>query len=302
MPARCSDIWGRALPLRRRFPLVRSTRVPVRSGGARPCALLRGVALLCAVAALGCETTPEAQFEEVKPAEELHAEGLETLEGTRILWIYTYVDYERAIELFQSIIDNYPYSDYAVDAELQIADAYFASAKFEEALTYYRDFGDLHPQNPRVPYAIYRSALCYAEQVRSPGRDQGPTRKAIEFLDRLISAFPNSEHAKEAEKLWRELQIRSAEHIEGIADFYQGTEEYEAAAERYRRLLNEFPGLGLDPRVLYKLAQCYESLTRLDEADRIYRTIVAHYPESPYAFRAHGRIASNLDILPSHTP
>ena len=52
------------------------------------------------------------------------------------------------------------------------------------------------------------------------------------------------------------------------------------AAERLSRVS------GLDPRVLFKLADCYEALDRLDEADRIYRTIVVHYPESPYAFRA----------------
>ena len=97
---------------------------------------------------------------------------------------------------------------------------------------------------------------------------------------------------------WRELQGRSAEHVEGIADYYQGAGEYEAAAERYRSLLNEFPGLGLDARVLFKLADCYEALSRLDEADRIYRTIVAHYPESPYAFRADRRVASNLEVSP----
>ncbi len=254
--------------------------------------LLLGVALLSA----GCQSTPEAEFEDVRPADELYAEGLEIVKGTSILGVYTYVDSDRGIEVFQSIIDNYPYSEFAVDAELQIADTYFESAKYEEALTYYRDFGDLHPQTPRVPYSIFRSALCHAEQVRAPGRDQSATGKALEFLDRLLVAFPNSEHAKEAEKLWRDLQIRSAEHIEGIADFYQGSGEYEAAAERYRGLLNQFPGLGLDARVLFKLAVCYEALNRLDEADRIYRTIVAHYPESPYAFRADRRVASNLEV------
>jgi outer membrane protein assembly factor BamD len=254
--------------------------------------LLFGAALVSA----GCESTPEAQFEDIRPADELYAEGQEIVKGTSIVGVYTYVDYDHAIEIFQSIIDNYPYSEYAVEAELQIADAYFDSAKYEEALTYYRDFGDLHPQNPRVPYAIFRSALCHSQQVRGPGRDQSAGGKALEFLDRLLVAFPNSEYAKEAEKLWRDLRVRSAEHIEGIADYYQGSGEYEAAAERYRGLLNEFPGLGLDARVLFKLGICYEALSRLDEADRIYRTIVAHYPESPYAFRADRRIASNLEV------
>ena len=71
--------------------------------------------------------------------------------------------------------------------------------------------------------------------------------------------------------------------------------EYESAAERFRSLLNEYPGLGLDSRVLFKLARCYEALNRMDEADLIYRTIVAHYGESHYAYRAKKRIASSFD-------
>jgi outer membrane protein assembly factor BamD len=270
---------------------------PGKRGGTLPPRHLALVFLLgAALVSAGCRSTPEAEFEDVRPADELYAEGQEIILGTSILGVYTYVDYDHAIEVFQSIIDNYPYSEYAVEAELQIADAYFEAAKYEESLTYYRDFGDLHPQNPRVPYAIFRSALCHSQQVRAPGRDQSATVKALEFLDRLLVAFPNSEYAKEAEKLWRELQIRSSEHIEGIGDFYRSSGEYEAAAERYRGLLNRYPGLGLDARVLFKLAACYEALKRLDEADRIYRTIVAHYPESPYAFRAGRRIASNLEV------
>ena len=37
----------------------------------------------------------------------------------------------------------------------------------------------------------------------------------------------------------------------GIADFYSGRGDYEAAAGRYRSLLNEYPGLGLDAETLY---------------------------------------------------
>jgi outer membrane protein assembly factor BamD len=258
--------------------------------GARTIASL----LLAICFATGCRS-PEPAFEEVPPAEELHQMGMEELEGTRILGLFTYVNYSRAIEIFQSIIDNYPYSDRAVEAELQIADAYFAEGKYEEALSYYRDFGELHPQHEKVAYTVYQSALCHQRQMKSANRDQTATRKAAVVLDQLLVNHPHSEYAREAEPLWRELQVQLAEHIEGIADFYMSREEYESAAERFRSLLNEYPGLGVDSRVLFKLARCYEALNRMDEADRIYRTIVAHYGESRYAHRARKRIAASFD-------
>lgn len=246
---------------------------------------------LCAVAACKSE---EPLFAEVPPAEELWADGLRTLQGRSILGVYQWVDYDEAIEIFQSIVDNYPYSDYAVRAELKIADAYFENEKYEEALSYYRDFSDLHPQHEKVPYTIWRAALCHQRRVLAPNRDQAATRDALKFLDRLLLQHPHSEYTERAEAMWRDLQTRLAESVEGVADFYFQRAEYEAASERYRALLNEYPGLGLDARVLFKLGRSYAELRRTDEADRIFRTLVAHYGDTEYAWRARKRLARNL--------
>ena len=111
--------------------------------------------------------SPPPAFEEVPPAEELYAKGQKILEGERWLGIIPHTDYTKAIETFQAIIDNYPYSDYAIQAELAIADAYFEDEKYEEALSYYRDFGDLHPQHEKVPYTLFQAALCHERRKRS---------------------------------------------------------------------------------------------------------------------------------------
>jgi outer membrane protein assembly factor BamD len=249
--------------------------------------------LLAALLSQGCRSK-EPLFEEVPPADELFAMGEKELAGRRILPFYTRRNYSRAIEIFQSIIDNYPYSDYAVKAELKIADAYFDDGKYDEALSYYRDFADLHPQHAMVPYTVYRSGMCHYERLESVDRDQTATTNALGFFDRLLVQHPHSSYAHQAEPLWRDLQLRLAEHDERIADFYQDREEYEAAADRYRQLLDAHPGLGIDARVLFKLGESYEALERLDEADRIYRTLVTHYETSPWAYRARQRLASDL--------
>ncbi len=80
-----------------------------------------------------------------------------------------------------------------------------------------------------------------------------------------------------------------------MAEFYLSLEEYVAADERYRALLNDHPGLGLDDRILFKLGDCYQALRRTDEADRIFRTLVVHYQKSRYAFEAKKRLARNLE-------
>ncbi len=238
---------------------------------------------------MACSSPPPA-FDDVPPAEELYEEALDILKGQR-WYFFRITDYIRAIEKLQSIIDNYPYSDVAVLAELKIADAYFDDRRYDEALSYYRDFADLHPQHEKVPYTILRSALCRERQMHSTNRDQTATRDALLHLDRLLAKYPHSPEAREGEILWRDLRTHLAKNVTEIAEFYLEREEYESAAERYRSLLNEYPGLGLDAEALYNLGVCYLEMRRTKEAERIFQSIVQNYRDSEYAAAAAERIA-----------
>jgi outer membrane protein assembly factor BamD len=246
--------------------------------------------LLVALLTFACASSTPT-FEDVGQADELYAEGLEILRGRRILWVWPYTDYDGAIETFQAIIDNYPYSEYAVDAELRIADTYFSDKRYEEALSYYRDFGDLHPHHERVPYTVLRSALCHYEQVGSVDRDQSATHEALRYLEELISRYPYSPESRQGENLLRELRTRLAGSMMQTGDFYLVRQEYQAAAVRYRTLLDTYPGLGLDAEGLYKLGVCYENMKREDEALRLFHVILENYRDTDLAAAAAERIA-----------
>jgi outer membrane protein assembly factor BamD len=243
----------------------------------------------CAVAfATSCASAPpvEMDFADLPSAEELYREGLEHLQERRTFIFFHTRKYDEAIESFQDVIDNYPYSEYAVLAELKIADAYFEQEKYEEALSYYRDFADLHPDHEQVPYTIYRSALCFYEQSHGPSRDQTATEQSLAHFDRLLERYPYSTHAPEAEVMWRELRERLARHSMMIGDFYMDREEYQSAADRFRSVLNEYPGLGLDAQALYKLGLCYTRMRLEDEAARIFQVLLEDYEGTDVAREA----------------
>jgi outer membrane protein assembly factor BamD len=244
--------------------------------------------------AASCATAPpvEMDFADIPSAEQLYREGLDHLQPKRSFIFFKTREYDEAIESFQDVIDNYPYSDYAVLAELKIADAYFEQDKYEEALSYYRDFGDLHPDHEQVPYTIYRSALCFYEQSYGPNRDQTATEQSLVQLDRLLDRYPYSTHAREAEGMWRELRERLARHSMMIGDFYMDREEYQSAADRYRSVLNEYPGLGLDAQALYKLGLCYNRMRLEDEAARIFQVLLEDYEGTDVAREA-------ADLIPA---
>jgi outer membrane protein assembly factor BamD len=231
-------------------------------------------------------------FEDVLPPDELFAEAQEILAGRKIAGIVPWTNYGKAIDTFQAIIDNYPYSDYALESELLIADAYYDDGRYDEALSYYRDFGDLHPEHERVPYTVLRSALCRYNQIQSVERDQTPTREALIYLERLVEEFPFSEEAREGERVLRELRTRLAGNLMRIGDFYLRRDEFQAAASRYREILNTYPGLGRDAESLFKLGVCYQNMRRYDEALRLFYVVVENYRETELALAAAERIAA----------
>ena len=232
-----------------------------------PCSnALLGVALLALSA---CAThPPEPALDELPAADVLYQQGVTLLEDRKtVLWLIDTTPYQDAIDKFQEVVDNYPYSEYAVAAELKIADAYFEQKRWDEALSYYRDFAELHPQHEKVPYTIYRTALCHAKQSATPDRDQTATREALAALDQLMTRYPTAPEARDAETLWKELRTELGEHVLGIGDFYWKRDEYQSAAGRYRQVLDEFPGLGLDADALYKLGLCYTHMNRTTKRD-----------------------------------
>jgi len=270
---------------RARCPRPRARRRPAAVWSAA----LGAFALALVFVGVACKKD-EPSFEDVPPANELWDEGMRRLQGRNILG-YRWINYGKAIESFQAIVDNYPYSEYEIEAELQIADAYFKDKRYEEALSYYRDFGELHPQNPKVPYTVLRSALCHYEQIESIDRDQTNTKAALTILEDLLRRFPYSPETKEGEVILFELRTRLAENVMEIGDFYLARDQYQSAANRYRSVLDEYPGLGLDAEALYKLGLCYEHMKLEDEALRLYHVVVENFRNTPLAAKAAERIA-----------
>jgi outer membrane protein assembly factor BamD len=273
-----------------------------RASPARPCTAADGrwgrrtgaavLALTLALLCAACASGPKG-FEDVPPADELYAQGLELLKGRRILGLIPIVDYDAAIERFQAIIDNYPYSEFEERAQLKIADAYFEDKRYEEALAYFQDFAELHPQHPSVPYTLLRAAQCHYNQIESIERDQTAARNATAALEKLIREHPYSPETREGEEMMVRLRTRLAQNMLLIADFYMERTHWQAAAARYRRVLDEYPGLGLDATALYRLGLCLERMRLDDEALRLYHVVVENYADTSAAREARARIASS---------
>jgi outer membrane protein assembly factor BamD len=250
--------------------LTKTSRDTSNAARCRAARALAGGAALTIALLSGCATAPPRE-DELPSAESYYQHGVETLAGRRTFLFFHDVDYPKAIEYFQEVIDNYPYSDYAILAELQIGDIHFQRKEYEEASSYYHDFVELHPNHAKVSYALYRNGLCSYDQMRASDRDQGPTREAVAQFKALLERYPKSEMAPDAAKRLAECQNRLAQQDIQIGDYYYGQHAWYAAARRYRAALTDFPEHDDRIRTLVRLGYSLSYLRQYLEAESVLR-------------------------------
>jgi outer membrane protein assembly factor BamD len=180
-------------------------------------------------------------------AQELIFDGMEQ---------YRKGNYKTAIAKFEKLKDWYPFSKYAILAELKIADSYYHSKEFEEAVFAYEEFENLHPQNEATPYVVYQIGRCYFDQITTPDRDQTQARKALDTFNRLLRQFPESEYAELALDHINESLKSMAESEYLIGVFYYNSKHYKGALARFQNVIGRYPDVGVHRKALKYIILC----------------------------------------------
>ncbi len=257
-----------------------------------------GFWLLIAVAVFAgaCSHKEPSKIDRLLTAEELYEFGKERLKPHRVFIFFETVDTDEAIATFQQIIDNFPSSEYSLQAELMIGQAFYDAGRYEEALIYYEDFIRAHPSHGSVPQAIYQSGMCKHNRVPVKDRDQTPTKEAAGFFELLINKFPHNPFAEKAEERLRECKWRLAEHDYAVAEFYMKREDYHGALNRCSAILANYPGAGADASALLCVGVASYHLDERERARDAFERLVEEYPSDPKADQARGYLA-RLDTM-----
>lgn len=193
----------------------------------------------------GCSSSGQGQPE--KTARLLVLDGMEAYDSGR---------FTKAVENFEQLKNWYPFSKYAILAELKIADAQYHLHHYPEAVTAYEDFERLHPRNEAIPYVIYQIGRCHFEQIDTVDRDQIPAHDALAAFRRLVHQFPGDHYSRAA----RLHIISCLKSIMGrdfyVGQFYFKTKQYRAALHRFLTIVDQTPDVGLHHEALLYIAKC----------------------------------------------
>ena len=188
-----------------------------------------------------------------------------------------------AIEKYRDIKNRFPYSPRAVDAELRIADSFFAQESYLEAESAYSIFKELHPTHSKSDYVQYRIGLSFYNQIPDDAaRDLSAAHRAIDAFSTLMEKYPSSSYLEPTKKFIAEARRRLAEYRRYVADFYFRRRHFLSASYRYAALLQDFPNLGYDEEALFRLGKSYFEIKMFGNARSALDELVKKYPDSQF--------------------
>lgn len=153
-------------------------------------------------------------------------------ERSRLLWVIPAFRQPRtAMEYFEHIIENAPFSRYAPQAQMNIAliaqsigDEELAIDALDRLITFY-------PRSHLVSEAYLMLALVLTSLIDGAAYDQGSTLEAINYYEDFLILFPNSRYVEKAEVGLESTVEIFAQSKLMIGDFYYVYRKNNAAAE-----------------------------------------------------------------------
>src|SRR5665213_3601266 len=113
-------------------------------------------------------------------------------------------------------------------------------------------------------------------------RDQQDTQNAIDTYTLLISNFPKSDYAKDAQDKMAIAIDQLAGKEMSVGRYYEGNGQYAAAINRFRAVVDHFQTSSHFEEALCRLAECDLSLGLVSEAQTAAAVLGHNYPASPW--------------------
>jgi outer membrane protein assembly factor BamD len=200
-------------------------------------------------------------------------------------------EYKAAIENYQLLIDRYPFSPYAEDAELKIGLAYYQQKDYAEAVGALDDFQRMHPTSKDLELATYYIGMSYYDQMGREDQDQTKTQQALKRFQELEQRFPEGSFAQLAHEhvvVCREMLARNSLVV---GNYYYKRANFRAAESRFAELMQRYPESPVAPDALFELGISLEKEGKKFSAAQAFAAVIKHFPDSGYAKKAKAEMA-----------
>lgn len=208
-------------------------------------------------------------------ADQLYRLARESLESS---------DYAEAQLRYGALIERYPFTDHAVQAELEKIYALHKQYQPDEALQAADRFLREHPRHPHADYVQYLKGVIDSERdagildalsVDNSKEDVSNSRKAYDEFSLLLQKYPASRYNVDASSRMAALRNRIAANELHVVRFYVRRGAYLAAAKRAEQIIAQYPGAPATLEALKTLQQSYKALGLKQQEEDAARLLAA---------------------------
>ncbi len=215
--------------------------------------------------------------------------------------------YEVARITLNTLINTYDQSEYLAKSKLAIADSWYREGGahgYAQAEAEYKDFILFYPTMEESAEAQNRVCMIHYNQMEKPDRDAQQALRAEDECRQLLVQFPNSRYAKEAAQRLRNIQEGIAEGEFRTGYFYYKKGSNPAAANRFVRLVDQYPLYSKSDEALWLLGDAYSRMGNRfrTKAGDAYSRIVREYPLSSYSEDAKAKLKALELPVPQADP
>ncbi|MEM7402898.1 MAG: outer membrane protein assembly factor BamD [Myxococcota bacterium] len=179
--------------------------------------------------------------------------------------------FDKAIDKYELIKQQFPYTPYAALSDLRIADAHFAKKQWQESADAYELFVRFYPQHEQVGYAAFRRAR--ATFLAMPKgffllpapylKDAVSAKNALEALQIFLQDFSQRAtvaQVQQAQQMRQKVLQRLTKHDTAVAKFYAKRKKWPGAIARYEQAIAwQAADAELTAKSLFKTVDIYLS-------------------------------------------
>jgi outer membrane protein assembly factor BamD len=245
-------------------------------------AVVLGVAMALSACKTDVAGTKDAYADE-EPAGNLYNTGLAYMNAGKM---------KDAINSFNEVDRQHPYSEWARKALIMSAYASYRSGKYDDTIQTANRYLTLYPGTEDAAYAQYLIAQSDFRRIPDVTRDQSATEKAMEGMREIVERYPDSEYAEDA----RRKVIQTRDQLAGkemqVGRYYLERREYIAAINRFKVVVTQYQDTRHVEEALYRLVEADLAMGLVSEAQTAGAVLGHNFPSSEWYERAYKRLGA----------
>ena len=203
--------------------------------------------------------------------------------------------YDKAVILLEKLEGRAAGTPLAQQAQIDKAYAHYKAGEIAQGVATLDRFIKLHPSSPALDYALYLKGIInfnddlglFSSITRQDlsERDQKAAKESFESFKELVSRFPESRYAPDANQRMTYIVNSLAQYEVHVARYYFDRAAYVAAINRAQIAITDYQGVSAVEEALFIMVKSYDALDMPQLRDDTQRVLLANYPQTEYLTR-----------------